>query len=102
MGPSCSRRLNGGRIQYQGRRPQVAELPARVRSALRDWLPRPHGKPDKTRVPRDTVTGLVEEWLRFEHTIDELYDVAVLPGVRQAEAIGLIGPEIEHVVSVEP
>jgi hypothetical protein len=45
---------------------------------------------------------LVEEWLRFEHTIDELYDVAVLPGVRQAEAIGLIGPEIEHVVSVEP
>jgi hypothetical protein len=43
---------------------------------------------------------LVEEWLRFEHTIDELYDVAVLPGVRQAEAIGLIGPEIEWVVSV--
>ena len=49
----------------------------------------------------DTVTGLVEEWLRFEHTIDELYDVAVLPGVRQAEAIGLIGPEIERVVSAE-
>ena len=48
----------------------------------------------------DTVTGLVEEWLRFEHTIDELYDVAVLPGVRQAEAIGLIGPEIERTVSV--
>ncbi len=48
----------------------------------------------------DTSTGLVEEWLRFEHTINELYDVAVLPGVRQAEAIGLIGPEIERAISV--
>ena len=28
-----------------------------------------------------------------EHTIDELYDVAVLPGVRQAEAVGFVrGP----------
>src|SRR5262245_27728696 len=36
----------------------------------------------------DIDKGTFVAWLRFEHTIDELYDVAVLPGVRQAEAIG--------------
>jgi uncharacterized protein (TIGR03032 family) len=49
----------------------------------------------------DTETGRVEEWLRFEHTVDELYDVAALPGVRQAEAIGFMGDEIERAVSAE-
>ena len=49
----------------------------------------------------DTETGRVEEWLRVEHTIEELYDVAVMPGVRQAEAIGFLGEEIERAVSVE-
>ena len=49
----------------------------------------------------DTETGQVAQWLRFEHTIGELYDVAVLPGVRQAEAIGFMGEEIERAVSVE-
>lgn len=48
----------------------------------------------------DLATGRTEHWLRFEHTIDELYDVAVLPGVRQAEAIGFRGEEIERAVSV--
>lgn len=50
----------------------------------------------------DTETGQVAEWLRFEHTIGELYDVAVLPGVRQAEAIGFMGEEIERAISIEP
>lgn len=49
----------------------------------------------------DTETGRVAEWLRFEHTVDELYDVVAMPGVRQAEAVGFVGPEIERVVSVE-
>jgi uncharacterized protein (TIGR03032 family) len=48
----------------------------------------------------DTETGRVEEWLRFEHTVDELYDVAAMPSVRQAEAVGFMGPEIERAVSV--
>ena len=39
------------------------------------------------------------QWLRFEHTIEELYDVAVLPGVRQAEAIGFRGEEIQRAVT---
>lgn len=49
----------------------------------------------------DTETGRSTEWLRFEHTIDELYDVAVLPGVAQAEAVGFRGEDIERVVSAE-
>jgi len=48
----------------------------------------------------DIDTGRTVEWLRFEHTIDELYDVAVLPGVRQAEIIGFQGDEIKQVVRV--
>lgn len=44
----------------------------------------------------DLDTGRTLEWVRFEHTIDELYDVAVLPGTRQAEAIGIIGDGIEQ------
>jgi uncharacterized protein (TIGR03032 family) len=48
----------------------------------------------------DVEAGRAVEWLRFEHTIDELYDVAVLPGVIQAEAIGFHGAEIEQAVTV--
>lgn len=47
----------------------------------------------------DTISGETVEWLRFNHTVEELYDVAVLPGVIQAEAIGFKGDAIErHVV----
>lgn len=49
----------------------------------------------------DLETGRTVEWLRFEHSIDELYDVAVLAGVTQAEAIGFRGDEIEQAVTVE-
>ncbi len=48
----------------------------------------------------DVEAGRAVEWLRFEHGIDELYDVAVLPGVAQAEAIGFRGDEIEKAVAV--
>ena len=46
-------------------------------------------------------TGQTVDWLRFEHTIEELYDVAILPGVRQAEAIGFVGEDIQRAISVE-
>jgi uncharacterized protein (TIGR03032 family) len=49
----------------------------------------------------DTRTGQSPHWLRFEHTIDELYDVAALHGIRQAEAVGFRGEEIERAVSME-
>lgn len=49
----------------------------------------------------DIDTGQTVEWLRFEHTIDELYDVAILPGVRQAEAVGFLGEDIQRAISIE-
>lgn len=49
----------------------------------------------------DLNTGVTVAWLRFEHTIDELYDIAVLPGVAQAEAVGFAGEEICARVRVE-
>lgn len=49
----------------------------------------------------DIDTGNVVEWLRFEHTIDELYDVAVLPRVRTAEAIGFRSDDIEREITIE-
>jgi uncharacterized protein (TIGR03032 family) len=48
----------------------------------------------------DIGSGNVVEWLRFEHTIEELYDVALLPGVRQAEAIGFVADDIQRGISV--
>jgi uncharacterized protein (TIGR03032 family) len=49
----------------------------------------------------DTETGRTAEWLRFEHSIDELYDVAIIHGSAQAEAIGFRGEEIESAVTAE-
>jgi uncharacterized protein (TIGR03032 family) len=49
----------------------------------------------------DIDTGNVVEWLRFEHSIEELYDVAILPGVRQAEAVGFVAEDIQREISVE-
>ena len=44
----------------------------------------------------DIDTGNAVEWLRYEHTIEELYDVAVIPGVRQAEAVGFRADDIQR------
>ena len=41
------------------------------------------------------------EWLRFDHTIYERHDVAVLKGIRQPEAIGFCGDEIKQAVQFE-
>ncbi len=49
----------------------------------------------------DIDSGSVVEWLRFSHTIDELYDVAVLPGVRSAEAIGFKSDDIQREITIE-
>ena len=48
----------------------------------------------------DIDSGNASEWARFAHTIDELYDVAVLPGARAAEAIGFKSDEIEREITV--
>lgn len=49
----------------------------------------------------DIDSGNVVAWLRFQHTIEELYDVAVLPGVRQAEAVGFKADDIQREISVD-
>ena len=49
----------------------------------------------------DVESGRTVKWLRFEHGIEELYDVAIFPGVTQAEAIGFRGEEIEQAVTAE-
>ena len=47
----------------------------------------------------DIDSGRAVQWLRFQHTIDELYDVAVLPGVAMAELVGFQGDEIQKAIS---
>lgn len=44
----------------------------------------------------DVETGAEVTWLSFEHAIEELYDVIALPGVRQGEAVSLLGEGLER------
>ena len=49
----------------------------------------------------DTHTGDTVEWVRIEGMVRELFDVAVLPGVRNPSAIGLRGDEIGRIISID-
>ena len=49
----------------------------------------------------DTRTGDTIEWLRLEGVVRELYDVAVLPGVRNPAAIGFLSDEVQRVISID-
>lgn len=49
----------------------------------------------------DLASGLTTEWLRFADPVTELYDVAILPGVTQAEAVGFLGEGIRERVTIE-
>jgi uncharacterized protein (TIGR03032 family) len=48
----------------------------------------------------DLRTGDAVHWLRIEGVVEELYDVAVLPGVRRPMAIGLKTDEIGRMITV--
>ena len=48
----------------------------------------------------DLERGDVVHWLRFDGAIQELYDVAVLPGARRPMAIGLRSDEIRRVITI--
>jgi len=50
----------------------------------------------------DLASGAAVKWMRFDHTITELYDVAMLPESRPAEAVGFVADDIRREVSVEP
>lgn len=47
-------------------------------------------------------SGAITDWVRIEGVIDELFDVAALPGIRNPSAIGLKGTEIQRVLSIDP
>jgi uncharacterized protein (TIGR03032 family) len=47
----------------------------------------------------DLKTGKTVHWLYFQSFIEELFDVVVLPGVRQPELIGLQEEEIQRLVT---
>ena len=49
----------------------------------------------------DLKDGAVVEWVRIEGIVDELYDVAILPGVNCPALIGFKGVEVRRVISVE-
>ena len=61
---------------------------------------------DKDAEPRcgllaiDLRSGDIVHWLRLEGVVEELYDVAVLPGVRRPMAIGFKTDEIRRVVTI--
>jgi len=44
----------------------------------------------------DLARGVVLEWLQLEGTVEELYDVLVLPGVCRPKALGLKHDDIRH------
>jgi hypothetical protein len=50
----------------------------------------------------DLRTGTIAHWLRFDGSlVTELYDVVVLPGVRQPMALGFKTNEIERLLLVD-
>ncbi len=50
----------------------------------------------------DLKSGSIQEWLRLDGTlVTELYDAAVLPGVRQPMAVGFMNSEIERLMLIE-
>jgi uncharacterized protein (TIGR03032 family) len=48
----------------------------------------------------DMETGDVVNWMRIEGFVSELFDVAVLPGVRRPAALGVKSDQIRHTVTV--
>ncbi|MBU2583134.1 MAG: TIGR03032 family protein [Alphaproteobacteria bacterium] len=49
----------------------------------------------------DLTTGDMREWVRIEGVVRELYDVAVLPGIRRPSVIGFKTDEIARLISID-
>lgn len=47
----------------------------------------------------DINTGKTLHWLHFDGVVEELFDIVVLPGVRQPQALGFQSEEIERLVT---
>ena len=48
----------------------------------------------------DLASGDMTGWVRIEGVVRELYDVAMLPGVRRPSAIGFKTDEVKHIISI--
>ncbi len=48
----------------------------------------------------DLNTGSIVHWFRIEGIIEELYDVAVIPGAQRPMALGFISDEIRRMITV--
>lgn len=49
----------------------------------------------------DTRTGDTIGWVRIEGMVRELFDVAVLPGIRNPAVIGFMTDEIRRIISID-
>src|SRR5262249_18110577 len=49
----------------------------------------------------DLRSGTVAHWLQLEGVVIELYDVAVLPGVRRPMALGFQSDEIQRLITID-
>ncbi len=49
----------------------------------------------------DTRSGETIEWIRMEGGVREIHDVAVLPGVRNPVAIGLMTDEVQRLITID-
>lgn len=49
----------------------------------------------------DLRDGTVAHWLQFDGVVVELYDVAVLPGVRRPMALGIQNDDIHHWITID-
>lgn len=50
----------------------------------------------------DTRSGDTVEWIRIDGVVCELFDVALLPGIRNPAAIGFRTDEVRRVISIDP
>jgi uncharacterized protein (TIGR03032 family) len=50
----------------------------------------------------DLRTGDAVHWLRVSGAVSELYDVALLPGIRRPMALGFLTDEIRRMLTIEP
>jgi ribosomal protein S18 acetylase RimI-like enzyme len=47
----------------------------------------------------DLTTGEISHWFHLEGVVEELFDVVILPGVRQPQTLGLQNDEIQRLVT---
>ena len=86
-------------MRWSGSRSRARTAPSR---ACRSTARSPRAAPSRAAVlVIDTRSGDTVEWLRIEGVVRELFDVAVLPGVRNPAAIGFVSDEIQRLISID-